>query len=276
MSAPLETLDKVQTEVIDIAFKFGPKVLVAIFILIVGFLVGRWVGGWTGRMFEKLKLDIAVRRLLERIVRLMVLGLFVIIALQNLGVELLPLLAGLGVAGAGIAFAMQGVLGNIVAGLTIVFTRPFSIGEYISIVGEEGQVEDINTFSTTLSHPDKSRVVIPNRKIVGDILHNYGTIRQLQCVVGVAYDTNLNEALAAINEVLRANARVLAEPAPVVRVSAMADSAISIVAMPWVNVSDYGSAFGEINKAIVEKLRERRIAIPCPQREVRMLGAASN
>ena len=110
--------------------------------------------------------------------RVLVVALFAVMALQNLGVELLPLIAGLGVAGAGIALAMQGVLGNIVAGFTIIFTKPFRVGEYISIVGVEGQVESIELFSTRLSHADRSIVVVPNRKIVGEIMHNYGQIRQ--------------------------------------------------------------------------------------------------
>lgn len=102
--------------------------------------------------------------------------------LQNLGVELLPLIAGLGVAGASIAIAMQGVLGNMVAGLTIILTRPYRVGEYILINREEGEVSMIGLFNTTLAHPDLSRVVIPNRRIVGEVLHNYGQIRQLQIV----------------------------------------------------------------------------------------------
>ncbi len=113
-------------------------------------------------------------------------------ALQNLGVELLPLIAGLGVAGAGIALATQGVLGNVVAGLSIIFSKPFRVGEYIAIAGVEGTVETISLFSTTLAHVDRSRVIVPNRKIVGEILHNYGRIRQLDVSVGVAYDTDIN------------------------------------------------------------------------------------
>ena len=89
------------------------------------------------------------------------------------------LIAGLGVAGAGVALAMQGVLSNVAAGLTIIFTRPFKVGEYIAIAGVEGRVEEISLFDTVLSHPDRSTVVVPNRKIVGEILHNYGSIRQI-------------------------------------------------------------------------------------------------
>jgi small conductance mechanosensitive channel len=204
-----------------------------------------------------------------------VLGLFLIMALQNLGVELLPLIAGLGIAGAGIALAMQGVLGNMVAGLTIIFSRPFRVGDYISIVKEEGEVLEIKLFNTTLGHPDLSHVVIPNRKIVGEILHNYGKIRQHWIEVGVAYDSDVGAAVKVAEEALRANPRVLKDPAPVVRVVKLADSCVVIAAAPWVSVPDYGVAGGELHQAILDAFRKRNIAIPFPQREIRMAAGAA-
>ncbi len=237
MNEHVETLAQIKSTIIDLAIKFGPKVLVAIVIMVAGYFAGRWVGRIMQRGLLKIELEPPVRDLLVRVVRIFVLGLFVIMALQNLGVELLPLIAGVGLAGAGIALAMQGVLGNLVAGLTIIFTRPFRVGEYISMVGVEGRVETISLFNTVLSHPDLSRVVIPNRKIVGEILHNYGNIRQLNIVVGVAYDTDLNKALAAVNEILQANPRVLKDPPPVIAVGVLADSSINIAVNPWLAVS---------------------------------------
>lgn len=272
MNQQVEVLDQARRTAVDLAIQFGPKVLAALAVLVVGFYVGRWVGRLFERMLARLELEPPVAQLLVRLVRLAVFGLFLIMALQNLGVELLPLIAGLGVAGAGVALAMQGVLGNVVAGLSIIFTRPFRVGEYVSVVGEEGRVEEISLFTTVLGHPDRSRVVIPNRKIVGEILHNYGEIRQVEALVGVAYDTDLNRALATISELLGANPRILREPEPVIRVVQLADSSINIAIKPWVNVPDYGAACGEINKAIVEAFRARDIAIPFPQREVRLLG----
>jgi small conductance mechanosensitive channel len=229
----------------------------------------------TQRSLEKLHLEPPVRLLLLRLVRVLIFAIFLFMALDNLGVKLLPLIAGLGVAGAGVALAMQGVLGNLVAGLTIIFTKPFRVGEYVSMVGVEGRVEAIDLFSTILSHADLSKVVVPNRKIVGEILHNYGNLRQLDLRVGVAYGTDLNAALSAVNDVVRANARVLKNPSPVICVATLADSSISIVIKPWVNVPDYGVASGEINKAVVEEFRARRISIPFPQREVRLLNSAA-
>jgi len=197
-------------------------------------------------------------------------------ALENLGVELLPLIAGLGVAGAGIALATQGVLSNVVAGLSIIFTKPFRVGEYISIVHEEGQVQAITLFSTTLTHSDRSRIVIPNRKIVGEILHNYGKIRQVMVVVGVAYDTDINRAITLIQDTLRSSRHVLqgAEFEPPVFVNQLADSSVNIAVKPWVAIEHFGIAPGEINQAILLAFREADIVIPSPRREVRMVAAA--
>ncbi len=271
MNDQLGTLEHVQRVIIDLAIHFGPKVLVAIAIIIAGVYVGGWAGKAIDGGLRKFNLDPPVRQLLVRMVRVFVLILFAIMALQNLGVELLPLIAGLGVAGAGVALAMQGVLSNIVAGLTIIFSKPFRVGEYISIAGEEGQVESISIFTTVLSHADLSLVVIPNRKIVGEILHNYGNIRQLDILLGVAYDTDLDRALIVVDEVLQGNPHVLKDPLPAISISSLASSSICISVKPWVSVSDYAVARGEIFKAIIETFRSNNIVVPFPQHEVRML-----
>jgi small conductance mechanosensitive channel len=275
MNEQLETIGQVKSTVLDLAVRFGPRLLAAVLILVVGMLVSRWLGEWVQRGLARIELEPPVRLLLARITRALLLALFVILALQNLGVELLPLIAGLGVAGAGIALAMQGVLGNGVAGLSIIFTKPFRVGEYISISGEEGRVETITLFSTTLSHPDRSLVVIPNRKIAGEILHNFGQMRQLDVVVGVAYDTDLNVALAVLNEILQGNSRVMQNPAPVIQMIRLGDSGVNISVKPWVPVPDFGVAASEINKSIVEAFRSRGIVIPYPQREVRLVAVSN-
>jgi small conductance mechanosensitive channel len=274
MNEQIASIDQVKNTVLDLAIRFGPKVLVAILILVAGFAVSGWVSRWLARGLTRVELEPPVRSLLARFGWALSFSLFVILALQNLGVELLPLIAGLSVAGAGLALATQGVLSNLVAGLSIIFAKPFRVGEYISIAGEEGQVHAITLFSTTLTHVDRSRVVIPNRKIVGEILHNFGNIRQLEIVVSVAYDTDLSSAVAAINEVLQSNSRVLKDPAPVVQTTLLGAWSVNIGVRPWVRVQDYVPASGEINRAVLESFRSRGIVMPFPQREVRLVGYA--
>jgi small conductance mechanosensitive channel len=272
MNEQVATINHAKDTMLDLALRFGPRLATAILILVAGFIVGRWVSGWFGGVLERRQLEPPIRALFTRVVWAMCVLLFAIMALQNLGVELLPLVAGLGVAGAGIALATQGVLSNVVAGLSIIFAKPFKVGEYIAIAGVEGAVTTITLFSTTLTHGDRSLVVIPNRKIVGEILHNYGRIRQVDLTVGVAYDTDLPAALALIREVLGANPSVLRDPPAVVQPVQLGDSAVAIAVRPWVAVEHLGSASGEVCGAVLAALRTRGVVMPFPQREIRILG----
>jgi len=274
MDGNLDAINHVKTLLLDAAVSFGPKILVAVLVLAAGVIAARWVGRASERGLARLELEPPVRLLLVRLVRVMVFALFVIIALQNLGVELLPLIAGLSIAGAGIALATQGILSNVLAGLTIIFTKPYRVGDYIEIVGVQGQVQLITIFSTTLLHADRSRVVVPNRKVVGEILHNYGQIRQAEVKVGVGYDVDLPQAIAAIHELVAANTRVLRDPAPQVQIVALAESMVQIALKPWVAVTDYPQIIGELSLAVVETCRRRGISIPFPQREVRLIGGS--
>jgi small conductance mechanosensitive channel len=213
--------------------------------------------------------------LATRLLFILMLVFAVVIAADNLGFEIMPLLAGAGVLGVGVSLAAQGVLGNMVAGLTIIFTKPFRVGEYVDVIGEYGQVDKIELMSTTLAHGDRSRVIIPNRKIVGEVMHNYGTIRQLDLKVGVSYDSNLADVTATVREVLKDNPRVLKEITPGIGIASLEDSCISIAIKPWVGVADFGPAGTEIYQALIEKFRQRNISMPFPQREIRVLNGSA-
>ena len=276
MNIDLATLNQARGTLLDLAIRFGPKLLVALLIIVLGFIVAGWCGRAVQRSLQRIELEPPVRLLMTRIARVLVVLLFVMMALQNLGVELLPLIAGLGVAGAALALATQGVLSNVVAGLTIIFTKPYRVGDFIEIVAVEGRVEEISVFNTVLVHADRSRVVVPNRKIVGEILHNYGLIRQTEVTVRVAYDANLPQVLDTIQSLVSANARVLPEPASLIGVASLGESAVQIAVKPWVQVGNYGLVEGELNLAIVAALRQRGIVIPFPQREVRLVGAPAH
>ena len=260
-------------KLIDYVISHSGALLSAIAVIVVGFIVARWVGRLAERFFEKKKMEPPVRMLLVRIVKLLVIVGALVMALGTAGMDVTAMIAGISVAGVGVGLAMQGVLGNLFAGLTIIFTKPFRVGEYIELLGVQGQVTQIELLSTALLHPDRSRIVIPNRKIVGEILHNYGTIRQLELSVGVAYGTNLSDALLLISQILKSNTRVLKDIEPVVGISTLANSSINIAIKPWVSVADVGPAGAEIYQAIISQFRERRIDIPFPQHEVRLLNS---
>lgn len=244
-------------------------------ILFAGFLAGRWLSRRVMSLLTKRGFEPPVRMLASRFALLMMLAFAAVIALSNLGFEITALLTGLGVLGVGVSLATQGVLSNIVAGLTIIFTKPFRVGEYVDVIGEYGQVDKIELMSTTLAHGDRSRVIIPNRKMVGEVMHNYGTIRQLDLKVGVSYDSNLSEVTAIVREVLKDNPRIMKELTPGVGVASLDDSCITISVKPWTSVADYGPAGSEIYQSLVEKFQARKISIPFPQREIRFLNGAA-
>jgi small conductance mechanosensitive channel len=267
-ATPLAWRDRLINYVID----HSGALISAVFVIIAGLLAARWLGNMLDRWLVRKAMEPPMRMLVVRIVRLLIFALALVVALETAGLDMTILIAGFSVAGVGAGLALQGVLGNLVAGLTIIFTKPFRVGEYIEIAGVSGQVQTVALFSTTLLHLDMSRVVIPNRKIVGEILHNYGNVRQLNLSVGVAYGTNLTEAVGIVRRVLAANPRVLKEPIPVVGVTMLADSSINIAIKPWTSVGDFGTATTEINQAVAEQLRAANISIPFPQRELRLLN----
>ena len=275
MNEQAATLNHARDTLIDLAIRFGPRLLTALLILALGVAASRWVSRALARALSRRELEPPIRLLLTRVTAARCMVLFVIMSLQNLGVELLPLIAGLGVVGAGLALATQGVLGNVMAGLSIIFTKPFRVGEYIAIAGVEGVVQGITLFSTTLVHVDHSHVVVPNRKIVGEILHNYGRIRQLDvsCRCRLrhrpATRPRPHRGGAAGQRARPHRARGGGPARP------LGDSSVGIAVRPWVLVEDLTAAGGEVTAAVLAAFNARGVVIPVPQREVRLIGGAN-
>lgn len=257
---------------LDFVRAYGTKILSAVVILVVGYLAGKWVARKTESALKNRNFEPPVIFLITRIVQITVIVFAFLLAAQNLGVEVMPLIAGLGVAGIGLGIATQGVLGNLMAGLSIIFTKPYRVGDFIELLGVYGEVISIELFSTTLMHVDCSRVVIPNRKIVGEILHNYGSQRQLDLSVGVGYAVDLKKVIEVINQILNDHPRVLKEPQPVIGIINLEDSCIKIAVKPWVVVQDCVAAQAELYQAMINRFHAEKIEIPFPQREIRVVS----
>jgi small conductance mechanosensitive channel len=264
----------IQEVVIGLAVRYGFQVLGAAVILVAGLLVGRWIGGLVDQRLQGRAMEPPMRILLVRVLRVIIMLFAVLIALDKVGFQVAPLVAGLGVAGIGVGFALQGVLSNIVAGLTIIFTKPFRVGEYIEILGVRGDVVSIELSSTTLVQLDRSRVIIPNRKIVGEILHNFGTMRQLHLLVTVPLGADLNTALTAAAEVVTRHESVLKDPAPMVGIAQVTDTGIRIGVNPWVKVADVVIE-GDLHRALVEHLRGRGVGLGTSPSQVQMVNGAA-
>src|SRR5712691_4574699 len=139
---------------VDLVVRYGFQVLGALVILVAGFLVARWLGNTADRRFQKQQMEPPMRLLMVRVIKILVLLMAFVVALDKFGFSIAPLVAGLGV-----GFALQGVLGNLMAGLTIIFTKPFRVGEYIEINNVRGEVTKIELSTTTLVQIDQSHVI---------------------------------------------------------------------------------------------------------------------
>jgi small conductance mechanosensitive channel len=197
----------------------------------------------------------------------------VIVALDKFGVQVTALVAGISVAGVAASFAVQGVLANLAAGLSIMLSRHFRIGDYIEIGTTRGQVQSIDLTMTVLRTLEDARIIVPNRRIVGEIIYNYTGERRVPLTVQIAYHEDPGKVIRTVEEVLAENPRVLKSPPPEVGITRLDDSGVQIVLRPWCKAEDYWRVQYEVYGTILAKFRERQIQIPYPQREVRLLSA---
>jgi small conductance mechanosensitive channel len=265
----------VKTLIVDLAVRYGFDVLGAVVILVVGVVVGRWAGALVAGRLDRQQLEPPMKQLIVRVAKMVVLLFAFVVAIDKLGFQVAPLVAGIGVAGIGIGIALQGVLSNLVAGLNIILTKPFRVGEHIAVAGVHGDVVEITLTATILVHVDRSRIIIPNRKIVGEILHNFSTQRQLNLSVGVANPGDVVSLLRGVRDVVASNMRVLKEPPPVIGIAQVTDGGVKLAVQPWVRVSDVGVADGELYQALLEHLRARGLTAPATAlHEVRVVNGA--
>jgi small conductance mechanosensitive channel len=263
--------------IVDLVVRYGFQVLGAIVILAAGALVARWIGALVNAQLARRQMEPPMQLLVVRVVRVVAMLFALVVALDKLGFQVAPLVAGIGVAGLGVGIALQGVLGNIVAGMNIIFTKPFRVGEHIAVAGVHGDVASIDLGSTTLLHADRSRIIIPNRKIVGEILHNFGGSRQLNLSLAVAQPGDLTILLRGVRDVVMTNTRVLKDPPPAIAITELTDVGVKLAVQPWVKVPDAGIADGELYQALAEHLRARGVGVIPPLRhEVHVVNGSRN
>lgn len=197
-----------------------------------------------------------------------ILGL--IIALSTLEINIGPLLAGLGVIGFVVGFALQNTLSNFAAGFMILLYRPYDIGDFVTAGGVSGTVNSMNLVSTTIKTPDNQSEIVPNGQIWGGGITNVtgNDTRRIDLVFGIGYDDDIAKAQKVLEEIVERNELVLKNPAPVIKVHELADSSVNFVCRPWVKTGDYWTVYWDITRAVKERFDAEGIGIPYPQRDV--------
>ena len=252
---------------------FVVNVLVAGLLLLVGSHVIRLVTRATRKALQKTgRVNALLQNFLCSVVNKVGWILLVMIVVQRLGVDIAPLIAGLGVTGFILGFAFQETLGNLASGMMIAINQPFKVGDYVAIGGIEGSVMELNMMAATLTTGDNKKVVVPNKVIWGTAITNFTAMdkRRVDMAIGIAYGMDIGKARQVALDVMRAHPLVLAEPAPIVEVLSMGDSAVNLVMRPWTKPADYWTVLFAVNQAVKEAFDRNGIAIPFPQLEVRV------
>lgn len=252
------------------------NVLAAIALLVVGWIAAGWVErGVRAAARRQEKLDATLVNVFARVARWVVLGVTVIAVLDRFGVQTASLVAILGAAGLAIGLSLQGALSNVAAGVLLLGLRPFRIGDAVDVGGTLGSVEDVGLFATQLRSFEGVPVFLPNSRVWGAEIKNFSRAqrRRVDITVGVGYGDDLERAVAALRAVVAAEARVLADPEPMIKVDALGDSAVDLLVRVWTAPGDFLATRMDLTRAIKERFDADGVSIPFPQRDVHLIAA---
>lgn len=257
------------------AVSFVLGVVVFVLILVIGKIVIGWLCGALNRSLQKSpRFTAFLRQFTVNVVgKVLWVGVF-LVALQQLGVSVGPLVAGLGVTGFIIGFACQESLGNLAAGFMIALNQPFKEDDFVEIGGTTGVVKEMNMMCVTLHTPDNKKVVVPNSGVWGSEITNYTALdtRRIDMTVGVSYGADLGKTREVLQAVLDQTDGLLEDPAPTIEVFEMADSSVNFVVRPWCHTADYWPLYWKMQRAMKEALDAADIEIPFPQMDVHHHG----
>lgn len=251
---------------------YGPKLIAAVVILVLGIWVAKLLTGLCRRLLNRRNVDPTLVTFGTNLINAALVTFVVIAALGQLGVQTTSLIAVIGAAGLAVGLALQNSLANFAAGVMILVFHPFRVGDVIEGAGVIGSVEELHIFTTQLKTGDNKTVFIPNGKLMGDNIINYsrkGT-RRLDLIIGVGYQDDLRRVKEVLQQILTEDARVLADPAPMVAVLELGDSSVNFAVRPWVSVGDYWPLQFDLLEKIKLRFDAEGISIPFPQRDVHL------
>ncbi len=266
----METVTNLFPLIKDYAIEYGLKLVGAIIVLIIGFWIVKRIAKIVNKIFTKKKFDESLKGFLTSLIVITLKVLIVITALSVLGVEMTSFIALLGAAGLAVGMALSGTLQNFAGGVMILLFKPYKVGDFIEAQGKMGAVKEIQIFNTIVTTPDNKTVIIPNGGLSTGTITNFSTqeTRRVDLVFGVGYSTDINAAIRLINEVIKADERILKDPEPFVRLSEMADSSLNITSRSWVKGADYWNVYFDLIEKVHKTFVDNNIEIPFPQMDV--------
>ncbi|MAH33598.1 mechanosensitive ion channel protein MscS [archaeon] len=258
----------------DITVKFTgyiPKLISIAVTLVIGYIIIKVLVRIIEKFFGRINFDRSAETFVENLVKVILWIILIIIILSNLGVNVSGLIAGLGIMGFIVGFALKDTLGNLASGVFILFHKPFKVGDWVKIGDVVGGVERVGISACTLKSPDNVKITIPNSKIWGDVIQNFHgnpTRKLFNLEVGISYDSNIDKAIRIINDILKKDKRVLKDPAPQIVVRSLGDNSVNIAVRPTMKKEDYWDVYFDTIKKVKEEFDKNKITIPFPQRDL--------
>lgn len=257
----------------DVLVDIGISIALAILILIIGFWFARILSRGVERLLRVRKTDEGLITFLRSMTLIGIRIMVIISAATQLGVEMTSFVALLGAAGLAIGMAFSGTLSNLAGGVMILFFKPFKVGDYVNLGGEEGIVKEIQIFNTVLTTLDNKIIIMPNGPIANGTIINYTMAdkRRVDWTFGIAYGDNLKKAKDLLQSFIEEDPRILKEPESFIGLGELADSSVNITVRGWVKTEDYWDVFFAMNERVYVEFDKEGLNIPFPQLDVNLV-----
>lgn len=272
MDKELEQVGKFYNTIIEFITNYSFQIIGAIIIFILGLIASKYIHRYTLRLLLKTHIDETICGFVANFVKYLVIVMVGILALGKLGISVGPFIAALGAISLTAGLALQGSVSNFAAGIVLVATKPFTLGDTIRVHGLYGQVEEIKLAYTVLINEDKEQITVPNKYMIGDVLVNSYLNRIVEGTIGISYDSDVEKTISLIKSLLLRYNNESNENEAIVGIETFADSAITIAYRYWVPSNEFFKAQYAINLEILHALQNEGITIPFPQREVKLLS----
>ena len=228
-----------------------------------------------GLASSRIHLSQLLSRMIISVTRGVIIAIGVLIALSQLGISLGPLLAGLGIAGFVLGFALQDSLSNFASGLLILIYKPFDVGDVVEVGGNvSGTVSQMSLVNTTVLTFDNQTLIVPNNSIWQNVIKNVTAqkTRRVDLVFGIGYSDDIPKAERILTGIIESHEAILANPEPVVRLHELGESSVNFIVRPWVKTEDYWPVYWDITRQVKMKFDAEGISIPFPQRDVHLFA----
>jgi len=272
MDKELAYINQFYMKAIEFLANYSFQIIGALIIVTIGWFLSKYVFNLLMKFFDQHDFDPTLAKFAANGVRVLVFGAMLVVAIGKLGISIAPFIAAVGAVFLTAGLAIQGSVANYAAGISLIITRPFKIGDTILINKVYGEVEEIRLAYTTLRTEDEELITVPNKNMIGEVIVNSFKYRVVESRVGISYDADAEAAIALIQGVIEGFENISTETKAIVGIEKFGESAVEIGVRYWVPTRSYYKTQFEVNLAIYKALKEANIRIPYPQREIRIIS----